>query len=142
MGAKFKKYKAEIEAYKELRGKIKKGVFTIQDLKSTQKEAKKSESMDTKTEVVGAPPEIIQKDPENPVVDISSGETNGLDGVNGSIEVAKPTEMTPTDDIIAGDCEKTQITEQQATVEQLDEKKEPSTFPVYKSPLDHMEYLE
>lgn len=153
LGAKFKKYKAEIETYKDLRGKIKQGVFTIADLKS-EAEAKKDQ--EDKAIIAAGP--VVDKTtspnraetPEIPVQEQQKekGEQSSESKeivpkvVVDSAEISKP----PLESNAKSKEAVMEVTEKQ-TKSPLGETmkivgKPDLSFPVYKSPLEHMEYLE
>lgn len=154
LGAKFKKYKAEIETYKELRGKIKQGVFTITDLKS-EAEAKKDQE---EKAIIAAGPVVVDKAAspdraETPAIPVQeqqeekekeSSESKEIvpKVVVDSAQISKP----PLESNAKSKEAVVEMTEKQ-TKSPLGETmkivgKPDLSFPVYKSPLEHMEYLE
>lgn len=150
LGAKFKKYKAEIETYKELRGKIKQGVFTIADLKS-EAEAKKDQE---EKAIIAAGPVVDKaaspdraETPAILVQEEKEGESSESKEivpkvVVDSAEISKP----PLESNAKSKEAVMEVTEKQ-TKSPLGETmkivgKPDLSFPVYKSPLEHMEYLE
>lgn len=185
MGAKFRKYKAEIETYKELRGKIKQGVFTIVDLKGAEEEDKvekkeeapKPEKMvmvkiTADTVVVdqtsSKPKDTQQREEGVPVVDkktadkeeqtvLKAPEVKDKETIDDQSKQLVETESSSkiqSQQQLNTNLSAQQMIQSQKAVEvkqqsiPVEEKhtitngKPDLSFPVYKSPLEHMEFIE
>lgn len=110
MGAKFRQCKGEIEAYKELRQKVKRGVFTVADIKVVEVP-------------VPEPKEETQK----------IAQTKETVAVKEKEEEVTPVADTQNQPIPDDELSKAPSTARESPVVSLLE---------YKSPLEHMEFLE
>lgn len=149
LGTKFKQYKGAIGTYKDLRDKIRKGVFTIADTKekvesptavvgdssnkplcSNEVSKVTEEGSDSKANCDAQPAEKEKKQDEAIAVDGG--------GVVLSNEPPKAVEEHQGMEVVENkaDAEKEEEEENQMT------KAKVAVVPEYKSPLEHMEYLE
>lgn len=186
MGAKFRKYKAEIETYKELRGKIKQGVFTIADLKGAEEkeddkvekeEAPKPEKMvmvkitadtvvvdqasskpkDKQQHEEGVPvvdnktadkeEETVLKAPEVKEKETTDDQSKQLLGteLNSKIQSQQQLETNLSAPQMIQSQKAVEVKKQSIPVEEkhnITNGKPDLSFPVYKSPLEHMEFIE
>lgn len=179
MGAKFRKYKAEIETYKELRGKIKQGVFTIADLKGAEEEEKKEEAPKPEKMVMvkitadavvvdqasSKPKDKQQHEEGVPVVDNKTAEETVLKApevkekettddqskqlveseLNSKIQSQQQLETNLSAPQMIQSQKAVEVKKQSIPVEEkhiITNGKPDLSFPVYKSPLEHMEFIE
>lgn len=184
MGAKFRKYKAEIETYKELRGKIKQGIFTVADLKGAEEEDEKKEEAPKPEKMVmvkitadtvvvdearSKPKDKLQQEKAVPVVEKKKTEGKEEETVLKAPEVKdkettddQSKQLVETELIskiqsqqqLETNSSAPQMIQSQMAVEvkklqnPVEEKhviangKPDLSFPVYKSPLEHMEFIE
>lgn len=134
LGAKFKKYKTEIESYKELRGKIKRGVFTVADLKSAVAEVAQkvaTEERHTTTAGPGGMDETAKKEKEQVVMVLVADTEKAQEAKEESQQLSKEAVEVISGTIAVGE-----------RVKAATNIRTEGTFPAYKSPLEHMEYLE
>lgn len=113
MGAKFRQCKAEIEAYKELRQKVKRGVFTVADIKVV---------------------EVPVPEPKQETQEIAqTKETVAVKEKEEEEEEVTPVADTQNQPIPDDELSKAPSSARESPVVSLLE---------YKSPLEHMEFLE
>lgn len=125
LGAKFRQCKGEIEAYKELRQKVKKGIFTVADIKVAE----------TKVAVP------VEEELPKPKEEIQEGREGKIDETEETVAVKEDEEEEKVTTV--ADTQNNSITDK------LSEPPPPAReSPVvvslleYKSPLEHMEFLE
>lgn len=152
LGLKFKQYKGEIAAYKDLRDKIRRGVFTLADSKEMVGEVKVV-ARETAVVVASATKSLCSAEeittekgggPPKAICDAVDGEpTEAIrDGEAGPVTKTTPPTITEKEEGNQG-----MAVEESKLGEASDGGEQPgttikTTVPEYKSPLEHMEFLE